>query len=76
MAVTTYLLTITLNANGLYAPIKRHTVAEWVTKQEQHMPSTRESLQIERPKLQRGRKNYFLKIETNKKNRVAVFIPD
>ena len=33
MATDTYLSTITLNANGSDAPMKRHRVAEWVTKQ-------------------------------------------
>ena len=30
MALCTYLSIITLNVNGLNAPIKRHRVAEWV----------------------------------------------
>ena len=29
-----YLSIITLNVNGLNVPIKRHTVAEWIIKQE------------------------------------------
>ena len=29
-----YLSIITLNVNGLNAPIKRHTVADWIIKQE------------------------------------------
>ena len=33
MAVTTY-LSITLNADGLSALIKRHVVAEWIIKQD------------------------------------------
>ena len=32
MAINTYLSTITLNANGLNDPIKRHTVIEQMTK--------------------------------------------
>ena len=31
MAVSTHLSIITLNANGSNAPIKRYTVAEWIT---------------------------------------------
>ena len=29
MAISTYLSIITLNVNGLNAPIKRHKVADW-----------------------------------------------
>lgn len=34
MAIYTYMSIITLNANRLTAPIKRCTVAEWITKQD------------------------------------------
>ena len=34
MAISTYLLITTLNMNGLYAPIKRDRVAEWIQKQD------------------------------------------
>ena len=30
MAMNNYLLIITLNVNGLNAPIKRHIIAEWI----------------------------------------------
>ena len=33
MAINTYLSIITLNVNGLNAPIKRHRVAFWIKKQ-------------------------------------------
>ena len=33
MAINTYLSTITLNVNGLNAPIKRHRVEDWIKKQ-------------------------------------------
>ena len=32
MAMNNYLSIITLNINGLNAPIKRHTIAEWIRK--------------------------------------------
>lgn len=32
--VSPYLSTITLNANGLHVPIKRHRVAVWIKKQD------------------------------------------
>ena len=35
MAISTYLSIITLNVNGLNAPIKRHRVIEWIKKQDQ-----------------------------------------
>ena len=34
MAISTYLLIITLNINGLSSPIKRHRVGDWIKKQE------------------------------------------
>ena len=37
MAINTYLSIITLNVNGLNAPIKRHRVADWIKKEK---PST------------------------------------
>ena len=33
MSINTYLPIITLNVNGLNAPIKRHRVADWIKKQ-------------------------------------------
>ena len=33
MAINTYLSIITLNVNGLNAPIKGHGVADWIKKQ-------------------------------------------
>ena len=35
IAVSTCLLIITLNRNGLNAPIKRHTITEWIKKKHQ-----------------------------------------
>ena len=32
MSIGTYISIITLNANGLNAPIKRHRMAEWIQK--------------------------------------------
>ena len=34
MALNTYLSIISLNVNGLNAPIKRHRVEDWIKKQE------------------------------------------
>ena len=37
MALNKYLSIITLNVNGLNAPIKGHRVAEWIRKHEPHI---------------------------------------
>ena len=34
MAINSYLSALTLNVNGLNAPIKRHRVREWIRKQD------------------------------------------
>ena len=34
MAISTYLSIISLNVNGLNAPIKRHRVTEWIKKKD------------------------------------------
>ena len=36
MAMNNYISVITLNVNGLHAPIKRHRIAEWIRKHDQH----------------------------------------
>ena len=46
MAINTYLSTMTLNANGLNVPIKRHRVAGWITPLQ--ILSKRLSLQTKR----------------------------
>ena len=37
MAIRTYISIITLNVNGLNAPIKRQRVAEWIQKQDPYI---------------------------------------
>ena len=37
MAMNKYLSIITINVNGLNAPIKRHRIAEWIRKHHPHM---------------------------------------
>ena len=34
MALNSYLSIVTLNVNGLNAPIKRHMVSDWIKKQD------------------------------------------
>ena len=36
-AMNKYLSIITLNVNGLNAPIKRHRIAEWIRKHDPHL---------------------------------------
>ena len=52
ITINTYLLAITLKANGLNAPMKRHMVAEWIRKQDPYICSLQNerhmSLQIKR----------------------------
>ena len=44
MAMNTYLSIITLNINGLNAPIKRDRIAEWIRKQPTYVLSTGDPL--------------------------------
>ena len=37
MAMNNFLSIITLNINGLNAPIKRHRIAEWIRKHDPHI---------------------------------------
>ena len=37
MAIRTYVTIITLNVKGVYAPIKRHRVVEWIQKQDPYL---------------------------------------
>ena len=37
MAMSKYLSIITLNVNGLNAPIKRHRIEEWIRKHDPHI---------------------------------------
>ena len=37
MAIETYISIITLNVNGLNAPTKRHSLAEWIQKQDPYI---------------------------------------
>ena len=79
MAIRTYILIITLNVNRINAPAKRHTLAEWIQKQDPYICCLQET-HI------RSRDTYRLKVKewkklfhTNgnkKKARVSILIPD
>ena len=60
MAINTYLSIITLNVNGLNAPIKRHRMADWIKiTRAYNMLSTRTHL--------RAKDTYKLKVRGQKK---------
>ena len=44
MAIGTYISIIALNVNGLNAPTKRHRLAEWIQKQDQHVCCLQETI--------------------------------
>ena len=71
MATSTYLLIITLNVNGLNAPIKRHRVTEWIKKTRPvYMLPTRNSLQNKRHTQTESKgmeKKYFMQLIVRKK---------
>ena len=43
MAIGTYISIITLNVSGLYAPTKRHRLAEWIQKQDPYISCLQET---------------------------------
>ena len=79
MATGSYLSIITLNVNGLNAPIKRQRLAEWIKKQdpsicclqETHL-KTRDTYRLK----VKGWKKIYHANRDQKKARVAIFISD
>ena len=70
---------LTLNVNGLNAPIKRHRVTEWIRKQDPSICSLQET--HFRPKdtfrlKVRGQRNIYHANGQQKKARVAILISD
>ena len=79
MSVGTYISIITLNTNGLNAPTKRQTLAEWIQNQDPYICCLQET--YFRPKdtyrlKVRGRKNIFHANGKQKKAGVAILISD
>ena len=60
MGIGTYISIITLNVNGLNAPIKRHRLVEWIKKQDPHICCLQETHY-------RPRDTYRLKVREWKK---------
>ena len=79
MAMNNYLLIITLNVNGLNAPIKRHRTAEWIRKHDPHICCLQET-HLRRKDLHRlkvkGWKQIFQANGQEKKAGVAILISD
>ena len=74
-----YLSIITLNVNGLNAPIKRHRIAEWIRKHNPHLCRQQEThvrtKDLYRLKV-KGWKQIFQANGQGKKAGVAIFISD
>ena len=79
MAIGTYISIITLNVNGLNAPMKRHRLAEWIQKQDPYIcclqeihfrPQDTYKLKV------RGWENIFPANGKQKKAGVAILISD
>ena len=74
-----YLLIITLNVNGLNAPIKRQRIAEWIRKHDPHICCLQETLlrttDLHKLKV-KGWKQIFQANGQEKKAGVAVLISD
>ena len=79
MAMNNYLLIITLNVNGLNAPIKRHRIAEWIRKHDPHICCLQEThlgtKDLHRLKV-KGWKQIFQANGQEKKAGVAILISD
>ena len=79
MAITTYLSAVTLNVNGLNAPIKRHRVIEWIKKQDPSICCLQEThlkpKNIHRLKV-KGWKKIFHANNREKKAGVPVLVSD
>ena len=79
MAINSYLSVLTLNINGLNAPIKRHRVTEWIRKQDPSICCLQET--HFRPKDTfrlkiRGWRTIYHANGQQKKARVAILISD
>ena len=72
-----YLSIITLNVNGLNAPIKRHRVAEWIRKHDPHICYLQEThlrkKDIHRLKV-KGWKKYSKQMDRKKKGGGRILI--
>lgn len=79
MALNSYLSVVTLNVNGLSAPIKRHSVFEWIKEQNPSIRCLQEThfrpKDISRFKVREWKTTYHAN-EHQKKAGVAILISD
>ena len=79
MAMNNYLSIIILNVNGLNAPVKGHTIAEWIRKHDPHICCLQET-HLRTNDLQRlkvkGWKQIFQANGQEKKAGVTILISD
>ena len=75
-----YLSIITLNVNGLNAPIKRHRIAEWIRKHDPHIRCLQEThlrtKDLHRLKVKGGKQIFQANGQGKKKAEVAILISD
>ena len=79
MVIGTYISITTLNVNGLYAPTKRHRLAEWIQKQDPHICCLQETHFRPRDTYRlkvRGWKKILYANGNQKKTGVAILISD
>ena len=79
MAIRTYMSIITLNVNGLNAPIERHRLAEWIQNQGPYTCCLQETHFIPKDTYRlkvRGWKNILHENGKQKKAGVAILISD
>ena len=79
MVIGTYILTITLNVNGLNAPNKRHRLAEWIQKQDLYICCLQETCFIPRDTYRLKARGWKKIIHANgyqKKAGVTILISD
>ena len=79
MVIGTHIYIITLNINGLNAPTKRHSLAEWIQKQDPYICCLQETHFRPRDTYRlkvRGSKKIFHANGNQKKAGVAILISD
>jgi exonuclease III len=77
--ITTYLLILTLNANRLNSPIKRHDLTNWIKKEDSPISCLQETNLIDRNKHKLRMKDWKKIYQANgslKKAGVAILISD
>ena len=79
MVIGTYILKTTLNVNGINAPTKRHTLNEWIQKQDRYICCLQETHFRPRDTYRlkvRGWKKIFHANGNQKKAEVEILISD